>query len=69
MYLNIGTPTTIDFPFGTNGKLMVLGVPILKHFRVYIFCNIGYSNNNIIFFLLISTTAQKEIQIKDTTER
>ena len=24
----------INFPFGTNGKLMVLGVPILKHFRV-----------------------------------
>ena len=29
----IGTPKTINFPFGTNGKLMVLGVPILKHFR------------------------------------
>ena len=25
----IGTPKTINFPFGTNGKLMVLGVPIL----------------------------------------
>ena len=25
---------TINFTFGTNGKLMVLGVPILKHFRV-----------------------------------
>ena len=24
----------INFPFGTNGKLMVLGVPIFKHFRV-----------------------------------
>ena len=32
--LNIGTPKTINFLFGTNGKLMVLGVPILKHFRV-----------------------------------
>ena len=30
----IGTPKTIIFPFGTNGKLMVLGVPVLKHFRV-----------------------------------
>ena len=37
--LNIGTPKTIHFPFGTNGKLMVLGVPILKHFRV-----VRYSN-------------------------
>ena len=34
MCSNIGTPKTINFPFGTNGKLMVLGVPILKHFRV-----------------------------------
>ena len=25
---------TIIFPFGTNGKVVVLGVPILKHFRV-----------------------------------
>ena len=28
--LNIGTPKNINFPFGTNGKLMILGVPILK---------------------------------------
>ena len=34
MCLIIGTPKTINFPVGTNGKLMVLGVPILKHFRV-----------------------------------
>ena len=32
--LNIVTPKTIDFPFGTNGKSMILSVPILKHFRV-----------------------------------
>ena len=32
--LNIGTPKNINFPFETNGKLMILGVPILKHFRV-----------------------------------
>ena len=24
----------MNFPFETNGKLMILGVPILKHFRV-----------------------------------
>ena len=29
MCLNVGTPETINFPFGTNGKLMVLGVPVL----------------------------------------
>ena len=33
--LNIGTSKNVNFPFGTNGKLMVLGVPILKRFRVY----------------------------------
>ena len=27
---------TINFAFETNGKLMVLGVPILKHFRVFL---------------------------------
>ena len=32
--LNIGTPKIINFPFGTNGKLMILGVPILKRFKV-----------------------------------
>ena len=26
----------MNFPFETNGKLMILGVPILKHFRVYV---------------------------------
>ena len=34
MCLNIGTPNNHHFPFGSNGKLVVLGVPILKHFRV-----------------------------------
>ena len=33
MCLNIGTPKNINFPFGTNGKLITLGVPILQHFR------------------------------------
>ena len=27
----IGTPNNHHFPFGTNGKVVVLGVPILKH--------------------------------------
>ena len=31
---NIGTPKTINFSFVPNGKLMVLRVQILKHFRV-----------------------------------
>ena len=35
MCLNTGTPKNINFSFETNGKLMALGVPILKHFRVH----------------------------------
>ena len=37
MRLNIGTPNNHHFPFGTNEKekVVVLGVPILRHFRVY----------------------------------
>ena len=34
MCLDIGTPKNINFSFETNGKLIALGVPILKHFRV-----------------------------------
>ena len=34
MCLNIGTSNKHHFPFGTNGKVVALGVPILKHFRV-----------------------------------
>ena len=35
MCLNTETPKNINFSLETNGKLMALGVPILKHFRVY----------------------------------
>ena len=34
MCLNIGTPKNHHFPFVTNGNVVVLGVPIFKHFRV-----------------------------------
>ena len=30
LIVSTGTPKTINFPFGTNGKLMVLGVQILS---------------------------------------
>ena len=30
----IGTPNNHHFPFGTNGEVVVLGVPIFKHLRV-----------------------------------
>ena len=50
MCLNIGTPNNHHFPFGTNGKVVVLGVPILKHFRV-----LGQ-------FLILSTNMQVQIE-------
>ena len=31
----LGPLKNINFPFETNGKLMILGVPILKHFRLH----------------------------------
>ena len=34
IYLIFGTPKIMNFPFGTNGKFIILGVPILKHIRV-----------------------------------
>ena len=35
MCLNIGTPKNHHCPFVKNEKVVVLGVPIFKHFRVY----------------------------------
>ena len=32
--LNFGTPKIINFPFGTNGKLIILDVPILMPIKV-----------------------------------
>ena len=34
MCSNIKTSKIINFPFGNIGKIMVLGAPIFKHFRV-----------------------------------
>ena len=36
--LSIGTPEIINFPFGTNEKLMVLGVLIFKHISLRTGC-------------------------------
>ena len=41
----------MNFPFGTNGKFIILGVPILKHIRVYA-CN----------FLIIHMHIQTQLQ-------
>ena len=42
MCLSIGTSKIINFPFGTNGKLSFLGVPIFKHIRVFFKWKIEY---------------------------
>ena len=42
MCLNIATPNNHHFTLGTNGKVVVLGVPILKHFRVYVLETVFY---------------------------
>ena len=38
----MGHLKTINFPFGTNGKLLILGVPMLKHITVYPFTDVDY---------------------------
>ena len=43
MCLNIKTPRTINFPFVPIGKLMILGVLIFKHIRVYTILGIAMS--------------------------
>ena len=53
MCLNIGTPNNQHFPFGTNEKVVVLSVPILKHFRVnclYIFMKKMSTKSSLNFF-------------------
>ena len=51
MCMNIGTPKTINFPFGTNGKMTVLGVPILKYFRVVMIFHLEFFPR--LFILLV----------------
>ena len=52
MYLNIGTPNNYHFPFGTNGKVVVLGVPILKHSR-YFLPNTDFNSINKYVYVYI----------------
>ena len=48
MCLDIGTPKLINFPFGANGKLTILGVPLLKHIVKRF-----HTDNNFIFRMKI----------------
>ena len=38
----------INFPFGTNGKLIILGVPILKHIIVSTLYHLHQSSNTLV---------------------
>ena len=67
MCLNIGTPKkNINFPFETNGKLMVLGVPILKHYWVTLgnICDFFFCKNNNLNMFLEFISARKSFTIK-----
>ena len=61
MCSNIGTPKIINFPFETNGKLMVLGVPIFKHFWVFVFHKTDFIYDEWILF------QRKHIWLDDLT--
>ena len=50
--LYIGTPKTINFPFVPNGKLMILGVPILEHITIRLKCAQILGHLKIISFTL-----------------
>ena len=48
MFLSIGTPKIINFPFVPNGKFIILRCPkIWAHYSFIIMClNIGTPNNH-----------------------
>ena len=35
--INIGTPKAVNFPFVPDRRLIILGVPIIRHIRVVLF--------------------------------
>ena len=52
MCLNTGTPKNINFSFEINGKLMALGVPILKHFRIALWANSSVYSREAAYSLI-----------------
>ena len=55
MCLNIGTPKNYHFPFGINGKVVVLSVSILKHVSVWHLLDVNGSQNMYYRWLIIGT--------------
>ena len=50
-YLSIGTLKTFNFPFVSNGKLIVFGVPIVKPIIIRLLCGQILGHRKIIFHL------------------
>ena len=50
--LNIGTPKNHHFLFGTNGTVVMLGVPTFKHFRVILITQMRSYESLHIFKLI-----------------
>ena len=75
MCLNTGTAKNVNFSFETNGKLMALGVPILKHFRVVfsqlpvIFLSYDFRVADKVGFLMIIWRYRKNSKIWDTSNK
>ena len=44
MCISIGTPEIFNFPFETDGTLIVLGVPVLKLIRLFTKVFVQYSD-------------------------
>ena len=55
----------MNFPFETNGKLMILGVPILMHFRVYQVWLYTVVNNFVKRSLDINDMSINNFRLKD----
>ena len=64
--LNIGTPKNHHSSLRTNGKVVVLGVPILKHIRVaivHLFFHIFFFVLFFFFFFFSEILATVQTQI------
>ena len=62
MCLNIGTPNNHHFLFGTNVKAVVLGVQILKHFRVLLCCR-SYGRDSLSRYAHSATRTFQALRI------
>ena len=55
----------MNFPFGTNGKFIILGVPILKHFRVYFITGHEQTESAISFLVSDFLVTSGQSCVKD----